>query len=469
MGTQMEGSRCPNKAGCCDRAPTVVAANNSGTDLTTGATMRTRGRCRNSTANPSFSRLPGCTFLAIWIVICLVLLETFTFAPSAMALVNRSVQPSGPSPCGRVLQPVLVRALSGGGQTYEFAVEGSIVRFTVPPASFRPLTASTAQLRKYGYGSRPTGRAALASWDREMSFYKRTVVPAPVIPCRQPDPQRRTLKHVGLIAQDPPPPTTYPDYNWAGFDAAYPSNSTAIVGVEGNYYQPTDGSCSCRTPGESTWVGLGAGPGGDGAGDLIQAGTAINQTYTNGNNPKYAGFYEWLGGGGAGSNGSIEIGNLGLSAGDAIYVLVEYDQSSSEADFYVADNTSGNFGPPGEVAIANAYYDGSTAEWVFERPGCSNGTTTCGNYSNGNPGFFLQNLANIGTGEFYTDGGPGAEALLADGDWETLGTLNSDGHVNKFSSYEYIEGGGGYGSAMLSTSTIHSDGESFAETWHLCE
>jgi hypothetical protein len=298
-----------------------------------------------------------------------------------------------------------------------------------------------------------------------MAFYKRTVVPDPVIPCNLPNPRPEPLKNVGGIV--PGPLTTYSSPNWAGFDAAFPSNSNAMVGVEGDYYQPTNGYCSCRNPHEeSTWVGLGGGYGGDEVARLIQAGTAINETYTNGNNPTYAGFYEWLNGTpGSGSDGAIEIANLGLSAGDAIYVLVEYDQSSSEADFYVADNTTGNFGPPAEVAVSNAYYDGSTAEWVFERPECNDG---CGNYSNGADDLNLFNLPNIGTGEFYTDGGPGAEALLADGDWETLGTLNSDGDVNKFSIYESIQGGG-LGSAMLSTSTIHSDGESFAETWHLCE
>jgi hypothetical protein len=244
-----------------------------------------------------------------------------------------------------------------------------------------------------------------------------------------------------------------------------------MVAVEGDYWQPSDGSCSCNDPGEGTWVGLGDGEGGDPdtAGRLLQAGTGINATYTNGNKPQYAGFYEWFSPSDVGSNGAIELANLGLSAGNQIFVSVSYDQSTQQADFYVADNTTGNWGPSAAVDVSSQFYDGSTADWEFERTRCPPQDQDCGNYSNGEGGLGLQNLANIGTGRFYTGGGPGAQTELADGSWETLGTLNSDGDVSKTYVSEVLQGSFEPGSTMLSTSTIHSDGESFAVTWNLCE
>ncbi|MGH9077306.1 MAG: hypothetical protein ACRDY0_07620 [Acidimicrobiales bacterium] len=44
--------------------------------------------------------------------------------------------------------------------------------YTLPPAGFDPLTASPAQLLEYAIPPRPSGQAALATWDSEMKGTK---------------------------------------------------------------------------------------------------------------------------------------------------------------------------------------------------------------------------------------------------------------------------------------------------------
>src|ERR1700716_721635 len=46
--------------------------------------------------------------------------------------------------------------LAGGGSTYEYNMNGKIVRTYIPPAGFRPDSASDTQLAEYGFPPRPT-------------------------------------------------------------------------------------------------------------------------------------------------------------------------------------------------------------------------------------------------------------------------------------------------------------------------
>lgn len=53
--------------------------------------------------------------------------------------------------------------------------KGSIATEVIPPAGFRPLTASNEELRAFGFQTRPSDSRELASWTLAYSHYKRTL------------------------------------------------------------------------------------------------------------------------------------------------------------------------------------------------------------------------------------------------------------------------------------------------------
>jgi hypothetical protein len=113
---------------------------------------------------------------------------------------------------------------------------------------------------------------------------------------------------------------------------------------------------------------------------LIQAGTV-----TDGGDTNYA-FYEYLE---ENSSGVIVKGastailnkSLTIGAGDQIDATVEY--SGSTSSYYVEDDSNGELWNPNDVS-GSAYIDGSTAEFIDERPGVSGGLSNLRTWHNGN-------------------------------------------------------------------------------------
>lgn len=146
--------------------------------------------------------------------------------------------------------------LAGGGATVQYNVHNTIVRTFVPPAGFRPETASDAQLAEYGFPPRPTDSASLAAWQDEMSKWRGSAPPPPF------------LAEANVSAD-----TEYAP-NWAGYVIeSLPQDITIFSHAEGWYVEPSLGSSRCSSNSEVTWAGLG---GWNTSGGLAQNGSAIN-------------------------------------------------------------------------------------------------------------------------------------------------------------------------------------------------
>jgi len=92
--------------------------------------------------------------------------------------------------------------------------------------------------------------------------------------------------------------------------------------------------------------------------DLIQDGTEIAQGAT------YTPWYEWLGA--AGSIDITTMPDVTIGAGDQVFEYVHYGPGKDLVDFYISD--SNGTGHSLQTSLGNGDYDGSTSEWIDERP-----------------------------------------------------------------------------------------------------
>ena len=189
-------------------------------------------------------------------------------------------------------------------------------------------------------------------------------------------------------------------------------------------------------------MGGGAVPGGADLGGLIQDGTAMNENIPapDGTVPLYAPWYEILNNSKGSNFGPDYLGSFKISAGDSIHTYMSYSSDNTTADFYIADNSTGQPGAfDWDIALATlkygSYYDGVTDLWIVEDS--DSGSVP---------------LANYGSVDWTN-----AQAELSNGNWQAVVNGNP-GQVNMTS-----------GSTLLSkTSNLNSDGQSWTNTWKAC-
>lgn len=341
-------------------------------------------------------------------------------------------------------------AIPNGGERYDYVIAGTPASFTVPPPGFSPLTASDAALAEFGFPARPTDAPHLARWQTVMSSYRKTASPLTMAAetCSLDSAannlaQRKTTSYTPPSATQSPEVssagTNPPSNNWSGYEADAPAGPSTWTGIIGSWTQPGAGACNCNNTSGATWVGLGGGLGGDGQQKLIQAGTAYNFTFTNGQNPAYGGFYEWVTP--TQSIGGVEIPGMVINPGDAISAIVSWNGSA--ATFFVDDVTTGTAGPGGQFYVPNAY-DGSSAEWIQERVSCG---MNC-----------YPPLVNFGSVTF------GDLEVQVDGSsWKDLTTVSSSS-VNQDWIYQDINNG----QQMAGPDPLLSD-NTFADVWFKCQ
>jgi hypothetical protein len=129
-------------------------------------------------------------------------------------------------------------AVAGGGSTYEYNMNGRIVRTYVPPAGFRPDSATDTQLAAYGFPPRPADPAALTVWQNEMSTWKGSA-PAP-----------------SFLAETHEQADTVNSNTWAGY-VIQDLSGNFFTHAEGWYTEPTIYSSRCAKTVETSWAGIG--------------------------------------------------------------------------------------------------------------------------------------------------------------------------------------------------------------------
>jgi hypothetical protein len=149
----------------------------------------------------------------------------------------------------------------------------------------------------------------------------------------------------------------------------YPGQTTKFNQVNGYYTQPEYGSSPTGAK-EASWVGLGGNYQGDA---LLQAGTTMESQ---------SNYYAWYMIVFGTSSWEGEFPSVKVSPGDSMYALVYWTISNYPAGFEVWDWTSmTNF----YVTVQTAYYDGSSAEFIDERPTVNGSYTDLATYVNIQP------------------------------------------------------------------------------------
>ena len=147
--------------------------------------------------------------------------------------------------------------------------------------------------------------------------------------------------------------------NWAGYATTQTEHGSPINGASGAWTVPHH-TAGLSPSAESTWVGIGGGPGGETGGiGLIQTGTSMST------GKGYQSWYEWVGTSGCvntfcGKYSSINA----ISPGDSIQGDVTWNSSTS-ACFYLYD-FSRITGTWSVCQPVNVPYDHTSAEWVNE-------------------------------------------------------------------------------------------------------
>jgi len=332
-----------------------------------------------------------------------------TFVLTSMMLTGlvqtAAAAPGNPCASGETwLQPTTVENLPDGGHLDDYWINGALNQVPVPPPGFKPSVASTELLARYGFPERPSDVGAFKLWNEEMSVWHPT--------------QDLGLCETNMKA------TILTSPVWAGFDAGWSSN--LFIAVQGDFKQPTRGSTSCSNAQEVSWVGLG---GTSSTLPLIQAGSGMDA------GGGYYAWYEYLKPGG-GIN-LTKMPSVTVHPGDSMHSYVVHQTSGlGQTTFYVQDGTTGT-SQSVIVNLDSTYYDGTTAEWIDERPTASGGSPLP--------------LANFGTVNWTN-----VQAQKSTGTWYNLGSLL----YNEIDMYA--------GGVYLAYPQPPSGSNTFTDNWYRC-
>lgn len=230
-----------------------------------------------------------------------------------------------------------VRAAAGKELTYRLP-GGATMTTIVPPQGFRPQTAAPATARAYGFDA-PNNAKALAAWRAKYNGYRETI---PSVPCLGPS-GKSALRFAY-------------SGNWGGYVATGHSNYNE---VHDDQNIPTySASCgSNSTAVAAPWIGVG----GLHTGKLIQQGFVSGSSTTATQGASL--WYEYLNP--AHANPPVYIGHT-TKAGHVISQYMTY--SSGKVGFHWYDRTAGSGWTPVTVSGLSSYYDGTTADYITERP-----------------------------------------------------------------------------------------------------
>jgi hypothetical protein len=245
--------------------------------------------------------------------------------------------------------------------------------FPAPPAGFDPLTASAAELKRYGLPLPPAATKhpkAFQRWQQIVRHAHRAVTPH-----FTPKPG---LKHNATSG------------NWSGGAVTTPAcgrfgcgwvSQAPIAGVEGEWTVP-DVSGSSEIGQVSEWVGLD----GDGNNQVQQIGTDATNV-----DPGIAVYDAWVE---LYPDDSQGLSGLTIGSGDDMFGQVQFDEASNTLYFFLMDITQNAYV---SFATAATYLSpGHSAEWIVERP-FYNGT-----YDHPLPWFGTVNLTSLW---FFNDQG----------------------------------------------------------------
>jgi Peptidase A4 family len=236
--------------------------------------------------------------------------------------------------------------------------------FTPPPTGFNPLTASVAELAKYGVPELPENAPQQELYKRLFNTTKGGL--HYVEPTFQITPNKRPARAMSPIVKKSAGNDDHPE--WSG-GLVYAPTGMSFHWATGEWVVPNvsppegDGDYYA-----ASWVGL------DGDGitsfSVMQAGVECDVSRQNGKptQPTIFPWWEWFSY--SGDTGQVRISGLNVSAGDTVAVTIfTAGAGATEATLFFA-NVTQRIGMPAIVVPAPAGVSlvGNCAEWVVERP-----------------------------------------------------------------------------------------------------
>lgn len=315
-------------------------------------------------------------------------------APRIMALSHGGVET--PLPPGAAATDV--------AKAYHFNFHGDDLVQVVPPAGFKPLTATDAELKAYELPPRPPGGAALAHWESMMSGWKGAAPPEPCETGRV-----NSVAHYATLPY------------WAGgMNINNSSTLNTYTKADGEWTEPAFVAVCPAASAYTIWSGLG----GYNSTRLIQAGvntdTALNSSYM---------FWEVLSS--AHPNSEVKLTGDIVRAGDIVEAFESYTAGGTgSAYFFVYDATNGLSASTTRTTYSGAnmstYYEGTTADYITEAPG--GGTAPQGRY-------YLRRPASDTTNYFYAVSNN--QPINAFPSWN-ISEIGASGNIMQSSSYDGI-------------------------------
>jgi hypothetical protein len=330
--------------------------------------------------------------------------------------------------------PTETVSLPGGGTRYVYAGSepGSGFESVVPPASFRPATATAKELEEDGFPPRPGSGEALTTWLKVMGRYTGVAPPGACV-----------SEPLGA-AETPPSATKGEASAVTGFVTYDPEGRNAFRGASVEFNQPSIRKTGPICPGpraaESTWVALG----GSAHGGFFQAGTRVRPRTQKNPEGKLFAFFEKFPANHYAVTKETMPRNLplGFNAGDQMFSEVIWLPQLEQMRYFVENEETGKVASRTlSKKGSENLYDGSVVDTLIERP-TSQGKT--------------DELANFGSVNFTND-----FVQKANEEWVKLGSFPLQ-FRNVMHDAKLGE------NVMATTSPLNSAGTGFTSTWLHC-
>ena len=310
----------------------------------------------------------------------------------------------------RVILPALCLAAAAGCWSWSARAEGPAVNALAtvqslpsPPPGFDPVSASDADLARYGLPSRPdpfTGRSvSYSTWLHAMRHARTRVEPQIRVTNHQHVPAMTLRRLPGIQS------STMASTNWSGemllsgassFGAA--SYTEVLAQWLVSAVQQPPGSCG-GTDVSAAWVGI------DGAAassaDVLQAGTEADTGCSNGiTTQNYYPWFEWY------PAYEYEITNFTMYRGASVFVVVQATGSTT-ANVTFVNLQNDSYTVAKVTAPAGTSLKGSSAEWIIERPTVNNTLGTLADFGLTQMSSEVAYVASqINTGNYDVPGSP---------------------------------------------------------------
>ncbi|MDQ2896853.1 MAG: hypothetical protein M3Y09_14600 [Actinomycetota bacterium] len=238
----------------------------------------------------------------------------------------------------------ITTGLTAGATAYKYVADGTPIEYLVPPASFDAATASADLLKAYGIPAAPptSDTVAWQNWSTMVHNFHFVVPPATLM----------GVPHAG----DTGGSANSDNSHWAGIVNTGVAND--YVQSAAIWIEPPANPTSCHPNSAVFWNGLGSRNGGN---DLAQNGTAINSLGLG----QHQGWLEVLP-----QLNSYVAQNIFATEGAQFLTGTVHD-SGNTFQFVFYNYATGKGMAP--IVTANGY-DGSSAEYIAERPLYGNDT-----------------------------------------------------------------------------------------------